>query len=299
MKSKQILVAVIVGLQTGGFAVGQDHTEETKLTSKPLARALLLHASFDAKADADFSKADGRLFSSTSTKRGDAVPGLAGEVKLESEGGVRGGCLHFTKKGKWFPFFKGRGNFSMPQKDKPFSGTVSFWMKLDPAKDLEPGFVDPIQITDKKWNDASFFLDFTKENPRQFRLGAYSNYKHWNPKALKYDAIPDSKRPLGAIRKLPFSRQRWTHVAFTWKDFNTGKPSQAVMFLDGKKQAEVKWPQQFDWEPDKVGIMLGIGYVGRIDELTVFSRPLGSSAVNTLFRRPESVSQLYTTAKSR
>ena len=74
---------------------------------------------------------------------------------------------------------------------KDWSGTVSFWLRLDPDKDLEPGYADPIQITDKKWDDASFFVDFTKDDkPRHFRLGIYSDLKVWNPKGLNFDTMP-------------------------------------------------------------------------------------------------------------
>ncbi len=180
----------------------------------------------------------------------------------------------------------------MPKDGKPFAGTVSLWMKLDPAKDLPPGFVDPIQITDKKWNDASFFLDFTKENPRQFRLGAYSNYKHWNPKGLKYDDIPDEKRPLAAIKDLPFSREKWTHVAFTWQRFNTRAIGKATLWINGKRTKEVNWPQQYNWDPQKVGIMLGIFYVGHMDDLSVFDRALTEREMKTLFELPKGVASL-------
>ncbi len=252
-----------------------------------LQQAMLLHATFDSNLNADFGKGDKKLYTTKSTELTDPVVGLQGtEIVHDKTGGRTGGCLHFTKKSPSFPFFKGEGNVPMPKKGEPFSGTFSFWMKLDPVKDLSPGFVDPIQITDKKWNDASFFLDFTKDNPRQFRLGAYSNYKHWNPKALKYDDIPDSKRPLGAITKLPFSNQKWTHVTFTWDKFNTGKPADAVMYIDGKPAAKVKWDQQYDWDPKKVGIMLGINYGGRIDEVSVFNKALSARELQLLFRSP-------------
>ena len=259
-----------------------------------LRKSVLLYASFDAGADADFAQGDRRLYSSESTRRESNVAGLRGAVEQIVEGGRVGGRLQFNEKSQWFPFFKGEGNFPMPSKGKPFQGTVSLWMKLDPAKDLPAGFVDPIQITDKKWNDASFFLDFTKDNPRQFRLGAYSNYKFWNPKALKYDEIPDAKRPLGALRKLPFSRDRWTHVTFTWSDFNTDKMATATLFIDGRQHAVIQRRQQYDWQPGKVAIMLGIFYVGQIDELAVFSRALSNEDVSWLHKKPELLRSLCT-----
>ncbi len=258
-----------------------------------LRKSVLLHASFDQGINADFARGDRRLYSSKSTMRENSVAGLRGAVKRIDDGGRVGGSLQFSEKTQWFPFFKGEGNFPMPAKGSPFAGTVSFWMKLDPAKDLPPGFVDPIQITDKKWNDASFFLDFTKDNPRQFRLGAYANYKFWNPKALKYAEVPDAKRPLGVLKKLPFSSERWTHVAFTWSDFNTDKMAVATLFIDGRQQAVIRRRQQYDWQPDKVAIMLGIFYVGQIDELAVFSKALPDEEVTRLYKNPELLRSLY------
>lgn len=266
---------------------------QTNPSPESLRKALLLHAPFDGSANATYAKGDKKLFSTQSTKLTDPQPGLKGDVKLVAEDGRFGGCLHYTKKSKWFPFFKGEGNFPMPKEGKSYAGTFSFWMKLDPAKDLAPGFVDPIQITDKKWNDASFFLDFTKENPRQFRLGAYSNYKHWNPKGLKYDDIPDNKRPLGAIKKLPFSQDKWTHVAFTWDKFNTQQKAPAVLWINGKAASKVNWEQQYNWDPKKVGIMLGISYVGHLDDVSVFNRALNEREVQMLFRLPQGVATLH------
>lgn len=286
-------VAILIGVTT---LSGLANTQTLFAQDEPqlaLSKTLLLHASFDTGTAAEFALGDRQLYSSKSTKRDSPVTGLRGAVTHVTEGGRLSGCLKFEKKSNWFPFFKGERNFPMPQPGKPFGGTVSFWMKLDPARDLPPGFVDPIQITDKKWNDASFFLDFTKDNPRQFRLGAYSNYKFWNPKAAKYDEIPDSKRPLGALKNLPFARDRWTHLAFTWSDFNTERAGEAKLFVDGKQRAVIRRPQQFNWEPQKVGIMLGIFYVGQIDELTVLSTALPQKDITRLFKQPDFVRSLY------
>ena len=54
-----------------------------------------------------------------------------------------------------------------------WSGAVSFWLRLDPDTDLEAGYCDPLQNTPREWNDAAFWVDFSKdERPRHFRLGA-------------------------------------------------------------------------------------------------------------------------------
>lgn len=282
MRFNWFLVLLLIPVLPTTSAVAQSLEDHAALK-----KALLLHASFDTSLNADFGKGDSKLYTTKSTSLTDPVVGLQGtEIVFDRTGGRTGGCLHFKKKSDWFPFFKGKSNFPMPKQGEPFSGTVSFWMKLDPAKDLPQGFVDPIQITDKKWNDASFFLDFTKENPRQFRLGAYSNYNHWNPKALDFEQIPDDKRPLGVVKQPPFSNKKWTHVAFTWKSFNLGKAADAILYIDGEPVAKVRWDQQYDWDPNKVGIMLGINYGGRLDELSVFNKALSATEMQLLFKSP-------------
>ncbi len=53
----------------------------------------------------------------------------------------------------------------MPYSRHRRGGTVSFWLNLSPEKDLEPGFCDPIQITDTTYDDAALWVDFSAENP--------------------------------------------------------------------------------------------------------------------------------------
>ena len=111
---------------------------------------------------------------------------------------------------------------------------MSFWLKVDPVNELDPGYVDPIQITPNTWNDASFFVDFNKDgNPRAFRLGAFADRAVWNPTKKE---VPEPQRPLVPAKSHPFSKDKWTHVAFTWERFNTGKKDGvAMLYLNGKK----------------------------------------------------------------
>ena len=41
-------------------------------------------------------------------------------------------------------FFRAAGN--MPYARSAWDGTVSFWLSVDPERDLQPGFCDPVQI---------------------------------------------------------------------------------------------------------------------------------------------------------
>ena len=191
----------------------------TESDGAALADALLFHAPFDGEVDAAFSRGDGRMFTAKSGKRESAQPGnRRSDVELLLWSGRYGGSLRFKAKSPDVVFFAAEKNVGYSTTD--WSGTVSFWMRLDPSKDLEPGFADPIQITERRWNDAAFFVDFTKENPRDFRLGVFSDFKHWNPNETPYEQFPEEKRPMVTVHDPPFRRDRWTHVAFTFAGLN-------------------------------------------------------------------------------
>src|SRR4030095_14698879 len=98
------------------------------------------------------------------------------------------------------------------------------WLSLDPEKDLEPGYCDPIHVTERGWNDGAIFADFTKDDtPRHFRLGAFADRKVWDPRERDWNAVPVPERPMVEVAKPPFARGQWTHVVLTWAGFNSGK----------------------------------------------------------------------------
>ena len=193
-------------------------------------------------------------------------------------------------KGDQIVFFKGTGNLPIAKQD--FTGSYSFWLKLEP-EDLPPGYVDPLQITDKKWNDASFFVDFTKETPRKFRLGVFSDFKFWNPQNRKWDDIPDGDRPLVTVDKPPFSREKWTHVGITFRQFN-GKDQDGVatLYLNGESQGEIRGKQRFTWGKERLAIMLGIYYVGQFDDFAIFDRALTAAEIKQVFHLRSGVASL-------
>lgn len=245
--------------------------------------AISFHASFDKSMDADIAKGDGKLYFAESLERKNIQIGLppAG-VKWSSTGGRAGGALQFTTKTSELVFFKGQGN--VPETKPGFEGTVSLWLKLTPKKDLPKGFVDPLQITDSKWNDGSFFVDFDQAEARTFRLGVFSEYKFWNPADTSFDDIAVDKRPMVHVPDGKFENSKWTHVAFCWSKFNEDVEAEAKLYIDGKLQGKIPGKQRFDWKADDVVIMLGINYVGGLDELTIFDRPLSAEEIATLCR---------------
>ena len=256
-----------------------------------LSKSLLFHASFDASANADFARGDARLYTAASLKRERVSPGLPGDaVQLDRRDGRYGGCLRFTKKTDQVVFFKGAAN--LPETGQTFQGSFSFWLRVSPADDLPAGYVDPLQITDKKWNDASFFVDFTKQTPRQFRLGVFSDYAFWNPRDRKLDDIPAGERPLITIVKPPFNRRVWTHVGVAFRDFNGPQPGIATLYLNGKAQGELRGRQRFSWKPDRLAILLGIYYVGQFDDLAVFDRALTATEMMRVTQLPAGIKSL-------
>ncbi len=261
-----------------------------------LAKALSFHASFDNGPDADFARGDRSIWQApTIEKRDAATKGLpAGdEVKLESNSGRFGGAMKFSKSKGPIVFYRTEKNFNMPAPN--WSGTVSFWLKTDMANELAEGFCDPVQITSKQWDDASFFVEFEKRATGiPFRLGAYADKLVWNPTNRKFEDIPPAERPLVTVAKPPFEAGKWTHVAFTFERFNSGKPdAMAMLYLNGEKKGELaNRTQTYTWDPSKAAVMLGLSYIGMMDDFGLFDRSLAQEEIVYVFRLKNGLSEL-------
>src|SRR6056297_3830751 len=252
---------------------------------------LVFHASFDDGTDADLSTGHGKLRIAESTKReklldGDGQTYDYGEViEIDKGRGRSGGALRFKKKVDEVFFYEG---IEAGYQKENWSGTVSVWLKLDPDRDLEPGFCDPIQITERAWNDGAFFIDFDKELPRDFRFGVFPDFETWNPNDTKFNDVPVADRPLVTVESPPFRRDAWTHVCFTWRNVNAtdGSPASSSLYLNGQLQGAIRRPLRFTWNPKDVGVMIGVNYVGLMDELSIHDRALTEDQVQHLYRSP-------------
>ena len=94
-------------------------------------------------------------------------------------------------------------------------------------------------------------MEFSKdEKPREFRLGVYADFEVWNPQNKKWEDIPMAEKPLAPVVRPPFTREKWTHVAFTFENFNTGKPNGiAKLYLNGEERGVLKErTQTFTWD---------------------------------------------------
>jgi hypothetical protein len=263
---------------------------------RPLRRrcALPFHASFDEKADADFGRGDLRIYSSRGVEPQEARPGLpSAAVHLAKKRGRRGGALEFTDKTTGRVYFKAEGN--LPYRRDAWNGTLSFWLRLDPQRDLKPGYSDPIQVTDKAWNNAALWVDFSKDEvPRHFRYGAFADLEVWNPTGRTFEEIPPAERPWIVVERPPFAGDRWTHVVMTFSGFNLeGTAGVARLYLDGKLQGELKDRRQvYTWDPSKTVIYLGISYIGLMDDLAIFDRALSPREVELLHGLAGGVAEL-------
>jgi hypothetical protein len=259
-----------------------------------LRKALTFHASFDGTHDADFALGDRRLHTATSYKnREDAKPSLNHpDVSLAPGVGRYGDALKFAKKNTKAVYYSGETNVA--HQIAGWNGTVAFWLSLDPETDLEPGYCDPIQVTDEDYNDAAIWVDFTKDDkPRHFRLGVFGDLKAWNPENLPPDKNQAFLGRLVVVRKPPFARGKWTHVVIAHSGLGT-EGGHAKLYLDGVLQGstpEVREP--FTWDVKRAAIRLGVNYVGLFDDLAVFNRELSAQEIRTLYQLKNGAGSLH------
>jgi len=249
-------------------------------TATALKQALTFHASFDKGFDADFSR--GEKGALARTNQGTVPLAANEELRLVPDGRFGGG-LHFTKKGTTQPRFKGAG--VLGYNDKNWSASVSVWLRLDPDKDLEPGYCDPVQIVGDDTKKGFIFLEWSKdEMPREFRFAIRPLEQIWNPNKLDWAKMTDAQRPAVNLKRAPFSREAWTHAVFTLENVNDkAKKPVGRLYLNGVLMGKIEnWDLTLGWNPDAVQLVLGASYVGHLDDLAVFNRALTDAEVKML-----------------
>ena len=253
------------------------------LRGADLRQSLTFHANFDAGTDAVVARGDKRLYVAENYKdQSNARPGLTGDgVVLAPGAGRTGGALRFVKKNTRAIFYQAAQNVAFNAQQ--WTGTVSFWLSLDPDQDLEPGFCDPLQVTDKTFNDSAIWVDFTKDDkPRNFRLGVFGARSSWDPQNVDSNTNPVFLSRLVVVKQPPFRRGQWTHVAVTHARLGSGTGS-ARLYLNGQLQGEssnIKEP--FVWDPARGAIRLGVNYVGLMDDVAIFDRVLTAKEIQRL-----------------
>lgn len=284
-------LALILLLSLAGFSSckekdgkkGEAKMEAKEETPKDqLKAALTFYASFDSGVQADYSVGDSLMYTVANRNALDSSQvGLHKPDISRQEGmGKYGAGLQFTEKSSGYIYYPSPGNIAYSTEN--WNGAISFWLSLDPATDLEPGFCDPIQITDVRYNDASIWVDFTKENPRDFRLGVIGDRNVWNPEGLE-DEDPLFLPQLVPVNQPPFAKGEWTHVLINFSGLNT-ENGEASLYLNGELQgtrADISDP--FTWELEKSNIFLGLSYIGLMDDLSIFDRALTDSEIKALY----------------
>ncbi|MBK9170480.1 MAG: LamG domain-containing protein [Bryobacterales bacterium] len=259
-----------------------------------LRQALTFHAGFDGGTDAGFALGDKQIYSAASYKAQDeAVAGLGGTDVVRVPGqGRYGDALKFPTKNTKAVFYKAPRNVAFDARN--WSGTLSFWLKLDPDKDLAPGYCDPIQVTDKAYNDSAIWVDYSKDDvPRHFRLGVFGALKSWNPDNLQGEENPAFSGRLVKVTRPPFRADRWTHVAIVYHQLGSGD-GRARLYLDGALAGEARGIREpFAWDLPRAAIRLGLSYTGLFDELAVFRRPLTDEEIGRLRALPGGAASLY------
>jgi hypothetical protein len=251
-----------------------------------------MHASFDKEIHADFSKGD--RFGYVRKGKENVKAESNKEVKIAQGAGKFGGALWFPKKGNFRPQFNNAK--VLDYNEKNWSSTISVWLKLDPNKDLEPGYCDPVQIVGNDTKKGFIFLEWSKdESPRYFRYAIRPLFNIWNPTNVQWADIPFNKRPMVQVEKAPFSRNEWTHVVFTVENINDkSKKPKGQLFINGKLQGSIEnWDLTLGWDPTQVLLVLGAAYVGHMDDLGVFNRALNDTEVKDLFELKKGISELY------
>jgi hypothetical protein len=175
-----------------------------------------------------------------------------------------------------------------------FRGTASFWLSLDPAA-LPGHYCDPFQLTAKAYDDACVWVDFTKnDTPPNFRLGVFGDRSAWDVTGSGGSSEQFHFR-LVTVAEPPFAADRWTHVAITWDGINDAHPGRARLYLNAVYRGATNViAEPFRWETAKAGIRLGMGhFVGLIDDLALFNRPLSAEELHILFGLKQGVAELH------
>jgi len=253
-----------------------------------LKKAVTLYASFDEAVKADYGGGDLNVYTGVRPEPGKPKPeptkGADAKVFTVAKKGVAGGCLEaldgLPNNGRLF--FPAKGNIAF--KPGGWGGAVSMWINFDPDKMLKSKFCDPVQITHKGANNGGIWFDFNDAKPRDMRHGAFPAIKE-GEKAQSED---DPKAPMVRVPKVGFKSGDWHHIVLSWKNFDTGKPDAVSQFwVDGKLIGEVKDRAiAMDWGIEKAGIFFSINYIGLLDEMAIFNRPLTAEEIALLQKKP-------------
>ncbi|WP_136465466.1 LamG domain-containing protein [Flagellimonas onchidii] len=246
-----------------------------------LKQNVIFYSSFDKGTTAEVATGDSKIYTAESfDKKDNEEKGVKSDnVRIAEGKGLVGDALGFFAKGDEIIFYKAKNNVAY-NKDQ-WSLAVSFWLQIDPDKDLVTKYCDPIQITDAKYNDAALWVDFNDKSPRDFRLGVIGDNDAWYIKDS--DEAPILEKRLVTVNNPSFGHGKWTHVVMNISKLNTDL-AKHELFVDGEFKGEVSdINDPFTWDEEKARIMLGINYIGLMDELAIFNKVLTQEEIRRVF----------------
>jgi hypothetical protein len=149
---------------------------------------------------------------------------------------------------------------------------------------LKSGFCDPLQITQRGAGNGGIWVDFNDAKPRDMRMGTFPAV----PAGGKPIPESDPSAPIIWFKRVGFKASDWHHVAMVWTGFDTGrKDARTALYVDGKLIGELKDREiSMDWDLEKTGIYISVGYIGLFDELAVFNKALTPAEIMLLFKSP-------------
>jgi len=205
--------------------------------------------------------------------------------RIAKDKGVSGSSLEVVdlppRSGRLY--FPAKGNVAY-QKDTTWGGSFSVWVNTDPNKLLKTPFSDPVLITQKGLNNGSIWAHFNDAKPRALQAGTYPSI----PDGQEPVPEDDPKAPLTRLKDVGFKEGEWHHIVLTWDRFNTAKKNGIhTLYVDSKKIGEL---QDFDvameWDMERTRVYFAVNFIGLLDELAVFSRPLTVDEVGLLHKNP-------------
>lgn len=257
--------------------------------SLELKESLTFYVSFDNATTADFALGDANIYSAKASyvdskrKLKDIKVGMNNpDHRIVKGEGQFGDAFEFNyKKNSNVIYYKSKDNIAYTPQN--WSGTISFWLSADPSTDLG-WYTDPIQITDANFNDASIWVDFTDEAPPSFRLGVIGDKNEWTLDTLNSPMKFEFEKRTIKIEQPTFTRKAWTHVLITYDSLGTSQ-SLATLYLNGEKKGAINGiDDPFTWELDESNIFLGLGFIGLMDELSIFNKPLTEKQAMELYQ---------------
>ena len=250
-------------------------------------QSLTLYSSFDESMDADFAKGKSQIYSVPSFGKLDSslLGSEYSSARIIPNGGLKGGALEFTEKTKGIIHYQGLNNIDYQAQN--WSGTISFWLSADMVNGLAPGYCDPIQITDSRYDDGALWVDFTNEDPRDFRMGILPDSSAWITNRERTREL--FERRVVRVKNPSFSRSTWTHVVMVFERLNSDN-GQATLFVNGISKGTLRSIREpFTWVVDQSAIYLGWNYVGLMDELAIYNRVLSEEEIEQLYQSKGSI----------